>query len=99
MSQINIVINQLSAEINDYVNVLRRDATKSTKLSYNIQMVIFDLAYHAEKAIEMGNLGRAYDLITDIANISREFHDYDVIRDTEKIRAKILQLVELNREM
>ena len=98
----NAPIDQIIAEITDYVNVLKNDTTKSIKLSVDMQSVIFDLSYYTIKAIEIYDkvysLGFAYDMSIEVSRIAKELGDYDVMRDAEKVKAKILQLVELIRD-
>jgi len=95
-------IDQIIAEITDYINVLKNDTVKSIKLSVDMQSVIFDLSYYTIKAIEIYDkvysLGFAYDMSIEISRIAKQSHDNDVMRDAEKVKAKILQLVELIRD-
>jgi hypothetical protein len=96
-------IDQKVAEIKDCINVLESDLTKSIKLSDDMQFVIFDLSYYIIKAIEIYDkvysLGFAYDMAIEISRIAKELGDYDVMRDAEKVKSKILQFVELIRDM
>jgi len=95
-------IDQTVAEIKYCINALESDTTKSIKLSEDMQFVIFDLSYYIIKAIEIYDkvysLGFAYDMAIEISRIAKELGDYDVMRDAEKVKSKILQLVELIRD-
>ena len=99
MSEIKSSVDLSIAEIKDKIDELRKDTKESIKISSNMQFVIFDLAYQCENALDLStdnvDLGRAYDLLTDIYSIAKEFGDYQVMRDSENIKKKILQIIDL----